>query len=159
MSAAVTIRVATLDDVAAVVALERVVPTAPHWSEGEYVAILGGGAEEFIRRCLLVAERGRELVGFAVGKVIAGETGELESVVVRAGARREGVGRALCEAVIGWCDGEGAATVELEVRSANVAAVRLYEGLGLKKVGSRKDYYREPVDDAVLMRLLLAEGR
>ena len=159
MSAAVTIGAARLEDVTAVVALERGVAQAPHWGEGEYVAMVRGGAEEFVRRCLLVAERGGELIGFAVGKVIAGETGELESVVVRAGARREGVGRALCEAVIGWCDGEGAATVELEVRSANVAAVGLYEGLGLKKVGSRKDYYREPVDDAVLMRLVLAEGR
>ena len=159
MSAAVTIRAARLEDVTAVVALERGVAQAPHWGEGEYVAMVRGGAEEFVRRCLLVAERGGELIGFAVGKVIVGETGEVESVVVGAEVRREGVGKALCEAVIGWCKGQGAVAVELEVRSANLGAVRLYEGLGFESVGIRKDYYREPVDDAVLMRLGLTVGQ
>jgi ribosomal-protein-alanine N-acetyltransferase len=42
------------------------------------------------------------------------------------------------------------------VRSANLGAVGLYEGLGFERVGSRKGYYREPVDDAILMRLKLA---
>jgi ribosomal-protein-alanine N-acetyltransferase len=145
-----------LDDVTAVVVLERGVAAAPHWGEGEYVAMVRGGAEEFVRRCLLVAERGGELVGFAVGKVIAGGVGELESVVVGEAIQREGVGRALCEAVIGWCKREGVVAVELEVRSANLGAVGLYEGLGFERVGSRKGYYREPVDDAILMRLKLA---
>jgi ribosomal-protein-alanine N-acetyltransferase len=80
----------------------------------------------------------------------------LERVVVGVAIQREGVGRALCEAVIGWCKREGVVAVELEVRSANLGAVGLYEGLGFERVGSRKGYYREPVDDAILMRLKLA---
>lgn len=149
----VRIRTARREDVGAVVALERGVVEASHWAEGEYVGIVGGVTGGAVRRCLLVAERGDALVGFAVGKVIAGVGGELESVAVAAGARRAGVGRALCEAVISWCRAEGAEEVELEVRSASQAAMALYESLGFVRVGMRRGYYREPADDAVLMRL------
>jgi [ribosomal protein S18]-alanine N-acetyltransferase len=148
----VRVRVARREDVGEVVALEREVVEAPHWAEGEYVGIVDG-AGGAVRRYLLVAERGEVLVGFAVGKVIAGVGGELESVAVAAGKRRAGVGRALCEGVISWCRAEGAAEVELEVRSASRGPISLYESLGFVRVGLRKGYYREPVDDAILMRL------
>jgi [ribosomal protein S18]-alanine N-acetyltransferase len=98
---------------------------------------------------LLVAEG-----GFAVGKVVAG-VGELESVVVVAGARRRGVGRALCGAVVEWCRDLGAGEVELEVRAESLGARRMYEELGFVEVGRRVSYYDGPVDDAVLMRLEL----
>jgi ribosomal-protein-alanine N-acetyltransferase len=56
-----------------------------------------------------------------------------------------------------WCRVEGAGKVELEVRSANTGAMGLYERLGFRVEGKRKGYYREPDDDAVLMRLEFAE--
>jgi ribosomal-protein-alanine N-acetyltransferase len=151
--AGVRIRAARREDVEAVVALERGVAEAPHWAEREYVGMVERAPGGAVRRCLLVAERGDALVGFAVGKVVVGVGGELESVAVAAGARRAGVGRALCEAVIAWCRGEAAWEVELEVRSASRGAIALYESLGFVAVGMRKGYYREPSDDAVLMLL------
>ena len=157
--ASVRIRAAKLEDLGAVLKLERSVAEAPHWVEGEYAAMLGDQAGEGVRRCLLVAENGKGMVGFAVGKVIGlGESAvaELESVVVAVGARRKGVGRALCEDVFAWCRLEGAGEVELEVRSASTGAVGLYERLGFRVEGMRKGYYREPYDDAVLMRLEFA---
>ncbi len=109
-----------------------------------------------MRRCLLVAETESRLLGFAVGKAIGAESAaELESVVVEATARRGGVGRALCEAVVAWCRGEEAAVVELEVRTGSAGAIALYTGLGFAAVGRRRGYYREPVEDAVMMRLLV----
>jgi ribosomal-protein-alanine N-acetyltransferase len=152
----VRVRLATRADLGAVLKLERSVAEAPHWGEGEYAAMLGDAAGEGVRRCLLVAENDVEMVGFAVGKVIGlgeGALAELESVAVAAGARRMGVGRALCEALFAWCRLEGAGEVLLEVRSANTGAMRLYERLGFRVEGMRKGYYREPEDDAVLMRL------
>lgn len=161
MSVGVRIRGATLEDLGAVVALERSVAEAPHWSEREYGAMVENAAGEGVRRCLLVAESGGELVGFAVGRAIGRDEvlGELESVAVTARARRAGAGRALCAAVIAWCRGQGADAVELEVRSENAGAMALYENLGFVRVGIRKGYYREPVDDALLMRRnLRADG-
>lgn len=140
--------------------LERSVAEAPHWGEGEYAAMVEGVAGGELRRCLLVAERGKDLVGFGVSKVIGlgeGAQAEVESVAVAVGARRSGVGMALCEAMFAWCRVEGAGKVELEVRSANTGAMGLYERLGFRVEGKRKGYYREPDDDAVLMRLEFAE--
>jgi ribosomal-protein-alanine N-acetyltransferase len=84
--------------------------------------------------------------------------GELESVVVGVSARRSGVGRILCEAVVRWCRERGATEVELEVRAGSVGAMALYKGLGFVAVGERAGYYRDPVEDALLMQLRLAEG-
>jgi [ribosomal protein S18]-alanine N-acetyltransferase len=153
------VRVGSAADLAAAVALERVVAEAPHWGEAEYAAIVVEERGE-MRRRLFVAELAGELVGFAVGKVIGagrGSVAELESVVVHAGVRRRGVGRALCEAVVAWGRGQGAAAIELEVRAGSAGAVALYSGLGFVAVGRRRAYYHEPVDDALLMRLELAK--
>src|SRR5205823_3132633 len=99
-------------------ALECGIAEAPHWGEAEYAAMVSGSASG-VRRLLVVAERDAgELVGFAAGSVVA-SVGGLESVVVDANARRGGVGRALCEAVIAWCKEQGADAVELEVRSGS----------------------------------------
>lgn len=116
-------------------------------------------ASETVRRCLFIAESELGLIGFAVGKVIGiglGSSSELESVTVEASARRAGVGRVLCAAVIDWCRAEGAAAIELEVRAASAGAIALYAGLGFVVEGQRPGYYQEPVDDALLMRLELA---
>lgn len=149
------VRLAAAEDVAAVIALERGIADAPHWSEADYDSIFGGGD---LRRCLFAAELDGKLAGFAVGKVVkigSEAVAELESVAVGNEMRRRGVGSALCEAVAGWCRTQGAAALELEVRSSSAGALSLYGRLGFERVGLRRGYYRDPVDDAVLMRLRL----
>jgi len=146
------LRVAIAADLGEVVALERRVVEAPHWAEAEYGAIVGGGGEGIVRRCLFVAETDEGLLGFAVGKVIlsaADRVGEIESVAVDA----------LCEAVVRWCREQGAVEMELEVRAGSIGAIALYTGLGFIVVGCRAGYYREPNGDAVLMQLKLAGGK
>jgi ribosomal-protein-alanine N-acetyltransferase len=81
---------------------------------------------------------------------------ELESVAVANSVRRSGIGRALCDAVIAWAREQGAAEIELEVRTSSSGAIALYTQLGFATVGARAKYYRGPVEDAVLMRLDLA---
>jgi [ribosomal protein S18]-alanine N-acetyltransferase len=159
MSGEVRVRVAGVADLDAVVALERSTVEAPHWGSAEYAAIVASG-DGGVRRCLFAAEVDGRLIGFAVGKVIgAGAEGsaELESVAVDVAARRLGVGRALCRAVVEWCRDVGAGVVELEVRAASAGAIALYEGLGFAVVGRRRGYYRDPADDALLMRLELGK--
>jgi ribosomal-protein-alanine N-acetyltransferase len=151
------VRVAAAADVVGVVALERAIAEAPHWAEGEYAAMVRvDEAASAVRRCFFVAEAEGLLLGFAVGKMIwssGGGVAELESVAVEAAARRSGVGRALCAAVVDWCGELGAAAVELEVRAGSVGAIALYEGLGFVGIGRRPGYYREPLEEALLMRL------
>jgi [ribosomal protein S18]-alanine N-acetyltransferase len=155
------VRVAGAADLGGVVEMERKIVEAPHWAEAEYAAAIADvsdGVDVAVRRCVMVAEGEGRLLGFAVGKMIgSGPEGvaELESVAVDLAARRGGVGRALCDAVIDWCRRLGAGVMELEVRAGSDAAIALYEALGLVVVGRRKGYYREPVDDALLMKLEL----
>jgi [ribosomal protein S18]-alanine N-acetyltransferase len=158
--AGLQVRIANVTDLAEVFALERGAAEAPHWAEAEYVAIVQarGETEGVVRRCLFVAEADGKLLGFAVGKVIlsaADGLGELESVAVGGTARRRGVGRTLCEAVLGWCREQGVGEIELEVRAGSDGAVALYAGLGFVVVGRRAGYYRDPDEDAMLMQLKL----
>ncbi|HZY72216.1 MAG TPA: GNAT family N-acetyltransferase [Edaphobacter sp.] len=153
----VRIRTAAVEDLPGVIALERGTAEAPHWGESEYAAMIGGGESGYVRRRLLVAEAEGVLVGFAAGKV-ADDVAELESVAVDSRARRRGVGRALCESVIEWSRQQGASAIELEVRAGSAGAIHLYRGMGFVVVGRRRGYYSDPPDDAVLMRLNLAEG-
>jgi ribosomal-protein-alanine N-acetyltransferase len=83
------------------------------------------------------------------------EFAELESVVVSASARRAGVGRVLCNAVLDWSRSQGATEVMLEVRAGSAGAIALYTGLGFTQAGRRPRYYRDPKDDALVMRRLL----
>jgi ribosomal protein S18 acetylase RimI-like enzyme len=119
-----------------------------------------------IQRCLFVADKDGSLAGFAVGLLHPAtfdpavpdarqRIAELESVVVSASARRAGIGRALCRAVFDWSRSQGATELILEVRASSSAAIALYAGLGFTLAARRPRYYRDPNDDALLMRLLL----
>lgn len=43
--------------------------------------------------------------------------------------------------------------ITLEVRESNIAAIRLYEKFGFNEVGRRRDYYKKPNEDAIIMGL------
>ncbi|HEX3966922.1 MAG TPA: GNAT family N-acetyltransferase [Edaphobacter sp.] len=157
------IRVGRAADLTDVLEMERSIPEAPHWREAEYAAVIAAdrSANGAVRRCLMVADTGSDLLGFAVGKVVCvapNGVGELESVAVDPDARRRGVGRALCEAVVDWAKRLGAGMIELEVRATSDAAITLYEGLGFVFSGRRKGYYRTPIEDALLMKLELSRS-
>jgi ribosomal-protein-alanine N-acetyltransferase len=140
-----------MDDLAAILAVERG-SEGPHWTEEQYrEALTGGAAGSAVRRRVFVWDG---VAGFAVGMVLdAGGMceGELEHVVVKTEARRKGIGRALGAAVMGWVRELGCGTVRLEVRASDAGAIGLYCGLGFLEVGRRTAYYREPLEDAVLM--------
>jgi len=151
----VPLRPAIASDLEAILTLERVTDLAPHWPPSAYADILDSNLPQ---RCLFVAEKYEILAGFAVG-LLQGDASnpiaELESVVVSASDRRTGIGRALCRAVFDWSRSQGATELVLEVRAASSAAVALYAGLGFTPSARRPRYYRDPNDDALLMRLQL----
>ncbi|HEY4381608.1 MAG TPA: N-acetyltransferase [Acidobacteriaceae bacterium] len=160
----VQIRPALQTDFVLIVALERATEYAPHWSPATYASLLEAPVTG-PNRCVFVAVKDAVLVGFAVGLMHvlpvesalpqSGIAAELESVVVAANARRLGVGRALCTAVVEWSRAHGAAETILEVRATSAGAIALYTSLGFSPAGRRPRYYRDPGDDALVMRLPL----
>ena len=94
------------------------------------------------------------LAGFIVSRLIGGEL-HVNNVAVRAEFRRQGIAAQLLEAVLGWARGRGAGMAMLEVREGNRAAQALYSRCGFRTVGRRRGYYRQPLEDALLMSFSL----
>lgn len=104
---------------------------------------------------LFVAEAGLEIVGYFVGRAVAGE-GEILNLAVVPELRGQGLGRWLLEEGLGRLREAGVGEVFLEVRASNAAARALYRRRGFREVGRRREYYRHPVEDALVLRLGLA---
>jgi ribosomal-protein-alanine N-acetyltransferase len=100
----------------------------------------------------LVADHNDTLVGYLVGRDVAG-SGEILNLAVAPGHRRAGLARALLVDGLALLGARGAEEVFLEVRSSNQAALDLYRGAGFRAVGVRADYYRNPREDALVLRL------
>ncbi len=106
------------------------------------------------RACGADGLTGNYLYGFLSGRVSADEL-HINNVGVHENARRRGAGKALMEAVVAAGRLQGALTAILEVRAGNVAAQSLYRRFGFEVVGRRRQYYREPTEDALLMNATL----
>ena len=73
------------------------------------------------------------------------------NVAVSPDRQREGIGYFLVDSMLRMAEMSGIHIVHLEVREGNGTARRLYERLGFKEDGLRKDYYTDPTENAVLM--------
>lgn len=87
-------------------------------------------------------------VGYCLLRTVLDET-EVLHIEVAESWRKRGVGRTLLNHAL---DGSNNNIVLLEVREGNIPAIRLYESYGFHAVGRRKAYYREPIEDAILMK-------
>ena len=93
-----------------------------------------------------------ELAGYIGGRTIAGET-EIFNVAVKPEFRRKGIAKALIEKFIEASREKETQQIFLEVRTSNLGAINLYEKCGFVFCGIRKDYYDDPKENAILMRL------
>lgn len=91
------------------------------------------------------------LIGFGMVYVAADEA-DLADIAVSPARRRSGIGRALLKGLVSIASQRGAAAAYLEVRQSNTAAISLYTSAGFEALGVRKNYYRSPTEDAVVMR-------
>jgi [ribosomal protein S18]-alanine N-acetyltransferase len=148
------IRAMTEADLDAVLAIAAALPSAPHWPRDAYGAALD--SEVWPQRMALVAEPAGSVVGFAVAILVAGE-GEVESIAVAPGWQRRGIGMSLLHELQRALAAAGAVAIVLEVRESNRAAASLYAQAGFREVGRRGGYYRDPVEDAVLMQLEVSQ--
>lgn len=143
----VRIRVMSPQDLDAVMRLASAVPESPHWARPVYEGFLAD--QQYEKRIFLAEEDGR-LLGFVAAQLVL-EVCELASIVVQVTARRRGVASALLAGLAEWAIAEGATRIQLEVRSGNHRAVAFYLHSGFLQDGLRRDYYRDPSEDAVLM--------
>ena len=88
--------------------------------------------------------------GFALLRQV-GDDGELLKIAVEKESRACGIGGLLMSAVLKHAAEKKHTSVFLEVRSGNTSAIRLYEKHGFRTVRVRKDYYCDPVEDAIVM--------
>ncbi len=97
-----------------------------------------------------------ELYAYLIGRTILPE-GEIYRVATLPKKRRRGIAYRLLSYAIKTEMGRGLETLFLEVRSENLAARRLYASLSFSEIGIRKNYYKNPPDDAIVM--LKSSGR
>lgn len=105
-----------------------------------------------------VVEEGGEIAGYAFFRFCLPEC-ELLHLVVAPAKRRRGLAGALLQQAQAHLVAAGCTCCLLEVRDSNVAARQLYAKMGFSQVGRRKNYYRQPIEDALLMHRNMIEGK
>lgn len=106
--------------------------------------------------CFFVAEQGETVLGCAGMHCICGEC-YIDRVFCAPEARRQGVAQSLMEQLDTWARAHGASFITLEVRQSNTPAVALYRKFGFDPVGTRKNFYTLPQEDALLMTKFYTE--
>lgn len=114
------------------------------WSEEGILEAYRLGTKFFI------AENSKQLMGYIGIKAVIDE-GYITNVAVYPQYRGIGVATALINKIFDFAKEKGLSFVSLEVRASNTAAVSLYEKTGFKEEGRRKDFYRLPREDALIM--------
>ena len=99
----------------------------------------------------LVAMEDGELVGY-VGSQSSVDEADIMNVAVNPGWRRQGIAAKLINGLVAQLKNRGIHALMLEVRVTNAPAIALYEKLGFVEVGRRKNYYRNPKEDALILR-------
>jgi [ribosomal protein S18]-alanine N-acetyltransferase len=129
---------------------------APRWPVSAYVAAMDPGSVP--RRIVLVAADSASdaPVGFLLAGLVPPDA-ELETIAVALEWQRRGVGELLLQALIQELRKVCVIELHLEVRASNLGALSFYSMSGFAETGRRVRYYADPEEDAVLMRLSLAE--
>jgi ribosomal-protein-alanine N-acetyltransferase len=107
--------------------------------------------------CPVIRDGSGRLVAYAILMIFA-EEAHLTNIAVRKSLRRLGIGSRLMAHLIERAESNGCCAMFLDVRASNVDAVGLYERMNFKELYRRKRYYRNPIEDAVVMVCPLGEG-
>lgn len=138
------IRRAVPDDAPKIAELERAIFPDP-WGEKDifsYICSEGG-------MCYTALEDG-EVIAYIIGRVIPPE-GEIYRIATRVGYRHRGIAYRLLDFAAKTERGRGLECLFLEVRESNVPARNLYRSYGFRELGERKNYYKDPTENAVVM--------
>jgi ribosomal-protein-alanine N-acetyltransferase len=134
----IQIRPARPSDLAEISAIQASAAEASQWQAQDYLA--------FDCRVALLEDR---IAGFVVSRQVAEQEREILNVAVHSEFRRLRIASELLQTEITRYAG----THFLEVRESNAAARQLYERLGFQVVGTRPEYYENPTEAGIVMRI------
>ncbi len=124
------------------------------WGWAAYYAELQGRHRDLMFVARLANPAGRRvfhsLAGYIVGRMGADEL-HINNVAVRDGYRRRGIGQELLDKILEQGRHLRTPSAFLELRAGNQAALALYEKCGFRVTARRKNYYSDPVEDALVM--------
>ena len=138
------LRLATLDDLEALVDLEALTFPEDPWTPFMLADELMSPASRY----WIAADESGAPIGY----------GGVMTIGVAPQARGRGVGRAILDALLDWARQAGAAEIFLDVRPSNEGAIALYNSRGFVEIGRRPRYFRNPVEEAVEMRAPLTRA-
>lgn len=116
------------------------------WSENSIASELDNRLS-----CWLVAIADDKVVGYVGSQTVLGET-DMMNIAIHPDNRKQGIATELIGALIEALNERGSHSLMLEVRASNEPAKSLYLKLGFEVVGVRKNYYRNPREDALILR-------
>ena len=102
----------------------------------------------------LVAEDNGVVAGYIGSQTVPDES-DMMNVAVHPDYRRRGIAEALVNTLCDALKERGSVSLTLEVRASNEPAKALYEKLGFEQVGRRPNYYRNPKEDALILKKML----
>ncbi|MGN0553653.1 MAG: ribosomal protein S18-alanine N-acetyltransferase [Oscillospiraceae bacterium] len=136
-----TIRKTVQGDLAAMAEIEKECIADP-WSLAAFESSFAADGALF----LTAVSGDGEICGFITANAVLDEI-NIYNVAVSARFRRQGIASALMHKL----EEEKPQVINLEVRESNAGAIALYEKCGFEQVGSRKNFYSKPTENAVLM--------
>lgn len=131
--------------VSQVAELEKICFSDP-WSEKSVASEL-----ENDLACWLVAVEEDRVAGYVGSQTVMDET-DMMNIAVHPDFRRKGIAEELVNALVHRLRNRGSRCLTLEVRASNEPACKLYEKLGFSQIGRRPNYYRNPREDALILR-------
>ena len=133
------------EHVAQVAALEKLCFRDP-WSENSVASELNNPLSLW-----LVAMDEERVAGY-VGSQTVMEESDMMNVAVHPDYRKQGIATALIVGLVEELRKRGSHCLTLEVRAYNEMAISVYRKLDFQEVGRRKNYYRNPREDALILR-------
>lgn len=150
-----TVRSATLDDLDAIMVLERTSFPTDAWSEAMMREELTSPHGWYV-----VDDEAGRLVGYAGLRAVKGaRDADVQTITIAEASRGRGRGRSLLRALLDEAERRGVHDVFLEVRADNPVAQALYASEGFLEIGRKPRYYQPDDIDAVVMRLDLPAWR
>ena len=142
----ITIKPMEKSDVDDVIELEKSAYGDHHWSKGSFLSELSNELAKYFS----AFNQDGKLVGYCgIWQIL--EEAHITNIAVSPEYRRKHIGEALLKKIIDTCYSNMVKYITLEVRVSNTPAIGLYEKYGFKSFGTRKGYYQDNNEDALIM--------